>query len=73
MNIYDIDREIHRCIRGKGLTREQDRPATHVRREKMRVLREEIQRGAYRINYDKIAENMFFLFTNDIPCSMTYH
>jgi anti-sigma28 factor (negative regulator of flagellin synthesis) len=73
MNIYDIDNEIHRCISERRLNREQDRPTTHVRLDKVRALREAIERGAYRINYNKIAENMLFLFTNEIPCSFTYH
>jgi anti-sigma28 factor (negative regulator of flagellin synthesis) len=67
MKIYDIDREIHRCISENGLNQQKDRLATHVRSEKVRALREEIERGAYRINYDKIAENMLCLFRNDIP------
>ncbi|MBW1859292.1 MAG: flagellar biosynthesis anti-sigma factor FlgM, partial [Deltaproteobacteria bacterium] len=52
---------------------EKDRPATHVRLEKVRALREEIERGAYRINYDKIAENMIGLLAYDIPGIVVYH
>jgi len=67
MKIYDIDHEIHRCIKETGLNQEKDRPATHVRLEKVRALREEIEMGAYRINYDQIAENMLCLFSNEMP------
>jgi anti-sigma28 factor (negative regulator of flagellin synthesis) len=73
MKIYDIDRETHRWICETRLNQEKERPATHVRLEKVRVLREEIERGTYRMNYDKIAENMLFLFMNEIPCGFTYH
>jgi anti-sigma28 factor (negative regulator of flagellin synthesis) len=74
MKIYDIDREIHRCIRKSRLNQQKDRPAISVRSEKVRALREEIERGGYRINYDKIAENMLCLFTNEIPgFTITYH
>lgn len=67
MKIYDIDREIHRCISETRLNLEEDQPTTHVRIEKVRALREEVERGAYRINYDRVAENMLCLFRNEIP------
>ena len=70
MKIYDIDREIHRCLKPN---RERERPATRVRMEKIRALRDEIERGAYRIRYDKIAENMLLLFTDAMPWGITHH
>ncbi|MBW1744506.1 MAG: flagellar biosynthesis anti-sigma factor FlgM [Deltaproteobacteria bacterium] len=74
MKIYDIDREIHRCISERRLNQKKDQPTNHVRLEKVRALREEIERGAYQINYDKIAENMLCLFSNEVPgFTVTYH
>jgi anti-sigma28 factor (negative regulator of flagellin synthesis) len=70
MNIYDIDREIHRCLRPDH---EEDQPTTRVRLEKVRALRDEIERGAYQIRYDKIAENMLLLFTDAMPWGITHH
>ncbi|MBW2259865.1 MAG: flagellar biosynthesis anti-sigma factor FlgM, partial [Deltaproteobacteria bacterium] len=68
MKIYDIDHEIHRCISERRLNQEKDRPATHVRLEKVRALREEIERGAYRINYDMSCRPILFL----VQPSLTY-
>jgi anti-sigma28 factor (negative regulator of flagellin synthesis) len=73
MKIYDIDHEIHRCTSERRLNQEKDQPTTHVRLEKVRALREEIERGAYQINYDKIAENMLGLLAYDIPGVVVYH
>jgi anti-sigma28 factor (negative regulator of flagellin synthesis) len=67
MNIYDIDHEIHRWISETRPNQQQERTAMPVRLDKVRALRQEIERGAYRINYDKIAENMLCLFRNEIP------
>lgn len=37
-----------------------------IRFEKVRVIREEIQRGDYRIDYDRIAENMLGVFLDEM-------
>jgi anti-sigma28 factor (negative regulator of flagellin synthesis) len=67
MKIPGIHYQIFTCINERRLNQEENRPTAHIRLEKVRALREAIETGAYRINYDRIAENMLCLFRNEIP------
>ena len=40
-----------------------------IRLEKVRAIRQEIQSGAYKVNYDKIAENMLGVFIDEMSTS----
>ena len=70
---YDIGYEMNRCISEKALGQEEEQrePEPHIRLDKVHAFQEEIARGAYQIDYDKIAENMLGLFAEEIPRFVT--
>jgi flagellar biosynthesis anti-sigma factor FlgM len=59
VNLYELSKQTRRAER--VIDSESD-----MRLEKVRAIREEIQRGAYTIQYDRIAENMLDVFVDEM-------
>lgn len=73
MKTYVIGYRINKCVndtaqslwrRGTVIDSEPD-----IRFDKVRAIQEEIQRGDYIIDHDRIAENMLGVFTDEISAS----
>ncbi|UCG80686.1 MAG: flagellar biosynthesis anti-sigma factor FlgM [Desulfobacterales bacterium] len=59
MNLYELSKQTRRAK--SVIDSEPD-----MRLEKVRAIREEIQRGDYTIQYDRIAENMLDVFVDEM-------
>jgi hypothetical protein len=77
MKTYVIGYRINKCVddtdqspwkRGTVIDSEPD-----IRFDKVRAIQEEIQRGDYIIDYDRIAENMLGVFTDEMSASPVFY
>jgi flagellar biosynthesis anti-sigma factor FlgM len=59
VNLSEASKQVQRAKRGIDA-------GPDIRLEKVRAIREEIQRGEYRIEYDRIAENLLGGFIDEM-------